>query len=134
MMTMKMMNGLFPLLTDNEEIKLLMIFRTVMFNKRCTLSEDIGGNWQQVCMGDLQVYYDPELFTARICIISDNGEIVSNTIIGVNTVLEVSFDLVVARHLPQKTLIQLLIYRSMEKSVPGNRLSGPIQTIRIGVR
>lgn len=64
-----------------------------MFNKRCTLSEDIGGNWQQVCMGDLQVYYDPELFTARICIITDNGEIVSNTIIGVNTVLEVSFDL-----------------------------------------
>jgi len=112
-----------------------------MFTKRCTLSEDIGGNWQQVCMGDLQVYYDPELFTARICIISDNGEIVSNTIIGVNTVLEVSFDLhaTYAEKLQSNIMTELflkyiLIYRSKERSVPGNRLSGPIQTIRIGVR
>jgi E3 SUMO-protein ligase RanBP2 len=63
--------------------------RTVMFMKRCTLSEQLNGEWKTVTLGDLQVYYDPDLYAARICVNNDSGEIVSNTLIGVNTVMEV---------------------------------------------
>lgn len=69
----------------------LIVFSTVMFMKRCTLSEDVNGSWNQVALGDLQVYYDPDLYAARICINNDSGEVVSNTLIGVNTVMNVSF-------------------------------------------
>jgi E3 SUMO-protein ligase RanBP2 len=65
--------------------------RTVMFMKRCTLSEQLNGEWKTVTLGDLQVYYDPDLYAARICVNNDSGEIVSNTLIGVNTVMEVSW-------------------------------------------
>ncbi|RZC37236.1 E3 SUMO-protein ligase RanBP2, partial [Asbolus verrucosus] len=61
--------------------------RTVMFMKRCTLSEEVNGEWKVVTLGDLQVYYDPDLYAARICINNDSGVIVSNTLIGVNTVM-----------------------------------------------
>ncbi|XP_044270326.1 E3 SUMO-protein ligase RanBP2 [Tribolium madens] len=62
--------------------------RTVMFMKRCTLSEEVNGEWKVVGLGDLQVYYDPDLYAARICISNDDGEVVSNTVIEKNTVME----------------------------------------------
>ncbi|KAJ3660264.1 hypothetical protein Zmor_004720 [Zophobas morio] len=63
--------------------------RTVMFMKRCTLSEEMNGEWKVLTLGDLQVYYDPDLYAARICITNDSGEMVSNTLIGVNTVMQI---------------------------------------------
>ncbi|XP_048524432.1 E3 SUMO-protein ligase RanBP2 isoform X2 [Dendroctonus ponderosae] len=62
---------------------------SVMFTKRCTLSEQVNGQWNHVCIGDLQVYYDSEMYGARISIICDDGEIVSNTIIGANTSMQI---------------------------------------------
>lgn len=61
-----------------------------MFMKRCTLSEEVNGEWKVVSLGDLQVYYDPDLYAARICITNDNGEVLSNTLIEMNTFMEVS--------------------------------------------
>lgn len=62
-----------------------------MFTKRCTLSEVDSGDWKVIAMGDLEVYYDPELYGAKISVTDDNGCLISNTIIGVNTVMEVTF-------------------------------------------
>lgn len=62
-----------------------------MCAKRCTLSEMLdSGTWKEIAMGDLQVYYDPELYGAKIAVNDDNGRLISNTIIGVNTVMEVT--------------------------------------------
>lgn len=62
-----------------------------MFTKRCTLSEKLdSGEWKIIAMGDLEVYYDPELYGAKISVTDDNGCLISNTIIGVNTVMEVT--------------------------------------------
>lgn len=61
-----------------------------MFDKSCTLSEEESGQWKLVGPGDLQVYYDPDLYAARICITSASGEIISNTIIGTNTEMQVN--------------------------------------------
>ncbi|KAJ8957126.1 hypothetical protein NQ318_007342 [Aromia moschata] len=64
--------------------------RSVMFMKRCTLSELLPNNtWKQVTMGDLQVYYDPELYAARIAVNDDSGNVYSNTIIGMNTLMDI---------------------------------------------
>lgn len=61
-----------------------------MFTKRCTLSEQLAsGEWKNIAMGDLEVYYDPELYCARIYISDENSPIISNTIIGVNTIMKV---------------------------------------------
>lgn len=58
--------------------------------KRCTLSEQLlDGTWKQVTMGDLQVYYDPELYAARISVNNDSGNVLSNTLIGMNTTMNV---------------------------------------------
>lgn len=58
--------------------------------KRCTLSEQQpDGPWKQVAMGDLQVYYDPELYAARIAVNDDSGNVLSNTLIGMNTLMDV---------------------------------------------
>lgn len=64
-----------------------------MFIKRCTFSEQLpDGSWDAVLEGEgeLQVYYDPELYAARISFGDDEGNIFSNTLIGVNTVMNVS--------------------------------------------
>ncbi|XP_018578374.1 E3 SUMO-protein ligase RanBP2 [Anoplophora glabripennis] len=64
--------------------------RSVMFMKRCTLSEQSpGGTWKPVTMGDLQVYYDPELYAARIAVNDDSGNVLSNTLIGMNTLMDI---------------------------------------------
>ncbi|CAH1128711.1 unnamed protein product [Ceutorhynchus assimilis] len=63
--------------------------RAIMFSKRCTLSLQTEAGWEQICMGELQVFYDPELFVARINVIADNGQIVCNTIIGKNTMMAI---------------------------------------------
>lgn len=61
-----------------------------MFSKRCTLSEKSeSGDWKVVGMGDLEVYYDPELYGSKISVNDDRGYLMSNTIIGINTVMEV---------------------------------------------
>ncbi|KAJ8969538.1 hypothetical protein NQ317_008618 [Molorchus minor] len=65
--------------------------RSVMFMKRCTLSELHPDNtWNQVTMGDLQVYYDPELYAARIAVNDDTGNVFSNTLIGMNTPMDIN--------------------------------------------
>ncbi|CAH1962372.1 unnamed protein product [Acanthoscelides obtectus] len=62
--------------------------RSVMFTKQCTLSEQLSNNtWQKVCTGELQVYYDPELYAAKISVGDENGEVASNTLIAVNTLM-----------------------------------------------
>nr|CAH7756346.1 unnamed protein product [Callosobruchus chinensis] len=65
--------------------------RSVMFVKQCTFSEQLPDNtWQEVCSGELQVYYDPELYAAKISVNDENGEVMSNTLIGLNTLMDVS--------------------------------------------
>lgn len=64
-----------------------------MFIRRCTFSEQISnGLWNHITEGegDLQVYYDPDLYASRISFNDDTGNILSNTLIGVNTVMNVS--------------------------------------------
>lgn len=61
-----------------------------MFTKRCTLSEkQDSGDFKCIAMGELEVYYDPDMYGAKISMTDDNGQMISNTIIGVNTVMEV---------------------------------------------
>lgn len=61
-----------------------------MFTKCGTLSEQLAsGEWKQVASGNVEVYYDTELYCARIYISDENSPTVSNTIIGVNTVMTV---------------------------------------------
>lgn len=62
-----------------------------MFLKRCTLSEQfLDGSWNVITEGDLQVYYDPELYASRISTNNDSGTVLSNTLIGINSVMNVS--------------------------------------------
>ncbi|KAG5883507.1 hypothetical protein JTB14_013934 [Gonioctena quinquepunctata] len=65
--------------------------RSVMFLKRCTLSDrTAAGSWNQLTVGDLQVYYDPELYAARVAVNDDSGNVLSNTLIGVNTLMDIT--------------------------------------------
>ncbi|XP_060534737.1 E3 SUMO-protein ligase RanBP2 [Cylas formicarius] len=71
---------------DDEDVE-----RSVMFSKRCTLSEESSttpGTWTKVAMGDLQVYYDTEIYAARIAVTDDQGVVYTNTLIGMNTIME----------------------------------------------
>lgn len=76
--------------SDLTAAEYFFYFRSVMFVKRCTLSEQLpSGEWKDVAVGDLEVYYDPELYGVRIYICDENSPTASNTIIGVNTVMQV---------------------------------------------
>lgn len=67
--------------------------------KRCTLSELLPDEtWTVVCVGDLQVYYDSDLYAARISVNDDSGNVFSNTLIGVNTVMSVSIFKIVLKN------------------------------------
>jgi hypothetical protein len=66
--------------------------RTLMFEKRVTLQiqDPLTAAWSTQGLGDLQIVYDPDIFGARICVEQDGtGEQLCNTIIALNTVLEV---------------------------------------------
>jgi hypothetical protein len=63
-----------------------------MFEKRVTLQiqDPLTAAWSMQGLGDLQIVYDPDIFGARICVEQDGtGEQLCNTIIALNTVLEV---------------------------------------------
>ncbi|CAG9857682.1 unnamed protein product [Phyllotreta striolata] len=64
--------------------------KTIMFVKECTLSERLrdDGEWQEIGKGDLQVYYDPDVFGARIQVNDEYGKVMSVTLIGINTIME----------------------------------------------
>ncbi|XP_030766010.1 E3 SUMO-protein ligase RanBP2 [Sitophilus oryzae] len=60
--------------------------RSIMFSKNCTLSELTSNNtWQTVGMGELQLYYDPDIYAAKICVTDHQGQILTSSIIGINT-------------------------------------------------
>lgn len=62
-----------------------------MFMKRCILyDQSPEGSWDFVMEGDVQVYYDPELYASRIAANDDSGAVLSNTLIGLNTQMDVS--------------------------------------------
>lgn len=62
-----------------------------MFMKKCVICEECpDGSWKTISEGDLQVYYDPELYAARISANDESGTVFSNTLIGVNTEMQVS--------------------------------------------
>jgi hypothetical protein len=66
--------------------------KSLMFEKRVTLQVQDGltAVWSTKGLGDLQILYDPDIFGARICVEQDGtGEQLCNTIIALNTVLEV---------------------------------------------
>lgn len=63
-----------------------------MFEKRVTLQiqDPLTAGWSTHGLGDLKIVYDPDIFGARICVEQDGtGEQLCNTIIALNTVLEV---------------------------------------------
>lgn len=64
-----------------------------MFSKKCQLSEQLPNNsWTTITEeAEVQIYYDPELYVARIAVIDDcDMLLLSNTLIGTNTVMNVS--------------------------------------------
>ncbi|XP_069676446.1 E3 SUMO-protein ligase RanBP2 isoform X2 [Periplaneta americana] len=72
---------------DEEESE-----KTLMFEKRATLfiQDPQKLTWKQQGLGDLQVVYDTDIFGARICVEKDGtGEQLCNTVIAINTALEV---------------------------------------------
>jgi hypothetical protein len=72
---------------DEEETE-----KSLMFEKRVTLQvqDPLTAAWSTQGLGDLQIVYDPDIFGARICVERDGtGEQLCNTIIALNTVLEV---------------------------------------------
>ncbi|PNF19022.1 hypothetical protein B7P43_G11805 [Cryptotermes secundus] len=72
---------------DEEETE-----KSLMFEKRVTLQvqDPLTAAWSTQGLGDLQILYDPDIFGARICVERDGtGEQLCNTIIALNTVLEV---------------------------------------------
>jgi hypothetical protein len=72
---------------DEEESE-----KTLMFEKRVTLQiqDPLTAAWSTQGLGDLQIVYDPDIFGARICVERDGtGEQLCNTIIALNTILEV---------------------------------------------
>lgn len=62
-----------------------------MFEKRATLlAQNNDQTWTNLGMGYLKMFYDVEIFGARIIMEADNtGEIVSNTIISIDTSMQV---------------------------------------------
>lgn len=64
--------------------------KSTMFEKRCTLSYQNGlHEWITLGMGVLKMFYDSELYGARIEMVDDSGEQLSNTIVATNTVMTV---------------------------------------------
>lgn len=62
-----------------------------MITKPCTLYEQTEeDNWEHVANGDVQIYYDSDYYVAKICVMADNNSVVSNTLIGSNTLMDVS--------------------------------------------
>ncbi|XP_018328177.1 E3 SUMO-protein ligase RanBP2 [Agrilus planipennis] len=63
--------------------------RSTMFKKRCTLSEELqSGEWKDAGTGELEIYYDSEIYGARINMTDDSGELICSTIIAQNTPVE----------------------------------------------
>lgn len=61
-----------------------------MFSKPGKLSEQLeNGDWVDIADGDIQVFYDPEIYGSHISMYSDTGHVLSNCIIGANTKMEV---------------------------------------------
>jgi hypothetical protein len=77
---------------DEEEEEEEEPEKSLMFEKRVTLQvqDHSAAAWSTKGLGDLQILYDPDIFGARICVEQDGtGEQLCNTIIALNTVLEV---------------------------------------------
>lgn len=62
-----------------------------MFEKRATLfAQNDDQTWTNLGMGYLKIFYDSEIFGARIIMeVDSTGEIVSNTIISIDTSMQV---------------------------------------------
>jgi hypothetical protein len=72
---------------DEEETE-----KPLMFEKRVTLQvqDQLTAAWSTRGLGDLQIIYDPDISGARICVEQDGtGEKLCNTIIALNSILEV---------------------------------------------
>ncbi|XP_051162746.1 E3 SUMO-protein ligase RanBP2-like [Leptopilina boulardi] len=74
---------------DGEEVEEEEV--SYMFEKRATLlAQNNDQTWTNLGMGYLKMFYDSEIFGARIIMEADNtGEIVSNTIISIDTSMQV---------------------------------------------
>uniref|UniRef100_A0A6P7F5L8 E3 SUMO-protein ligase RanBP2 n=1 Tax=Diabrotica virgifera virgifera TaxID=50390 RepID=A0A6P7F5L8_DIAVI len=65
-------------------------YERTMFSKECTLSELGPDNqWKPVGTGYIQIFYDPNIFAARIIFNDENEANLSSTMIGTNSKLEV---------------------------------------------
>lgn len=61
-----------------------------MFSHNCTLKEYTPtGQWIEIGDGLIELYYDIEMYGCKICFISEDGEILSNSVIGINTEMQV---------------------------------------------
>lgn len=67
-----------------------------MFTKQSDLSELLqSGEWKHVGSGELQVYYDSDIYGSRISVINPDGLMLSNTVIGINTEMTVGFQFII---------------------------------------
>lgn len=62
-----------------------------MFSKRCTLSMKEGNEWKTLGMGDLKIFYDSDIYGSRIVMYNDSEVELSNTMIAINTTMEVKY-------------------------------------------
>ena len=62
-----------------------------MFEKRATLFAHAEGEpmWNHLAMGNLKVIYDSEMFGARIVFENDNNDLISDTVISMDTSMQV---------------------------------------------
>ncbi|XP_045463199.1 E3 SUMO-protein ligase RanBP2-like [Harmonia axyridis] len=64
--------------------------RTVMFHHNCTLQEYTpSGQWTEVSSGSIEIYCDLDMYGWKICFIGEDGEILSTSVIGINTIMQV---------------------------------------------
>lgn len=62
-----------------------------MFSKTCKFSRQLpSGEWQETGIKDIQIYYDSDFYGSRISVADKTGLQISNTVIGINTVMHVS--------------------------------------------
>lgn len=65
-----------------------------MITKPCSLYEqnENEDSWTHVANGEVQIYYDSDCYVAKIWVADEENAVVSNTLIGSNTLMDVSWD------------------------------------------
>lgn len=61
--------------------------KSVMCDKPCSLYEESNGKFEPLANGNAQIIYDTESFFSRICVVAEDGEVITNSPIFKDTTL-----------------------------------------------